>query len=64
MLKIFQQKQYTEKQYQKPLYQQGLDQIRFEMMKLKLMFDNLPKHLQKDIDGLSQEKRFGDMLEG
>lgn len=44
LYKLFQIKHQTEKQYEKIVYQQGLDQLKFELMKLLLSFESMPKH--------------------
>ena len=58
--KLFQIKASTDKQYEKVVYQQGLDQIKFEMMKLKVLYDTLPVHMQKYLDQFVK----GEKLEG
>ena len=35
------------------MFQEGLDSLKFELMKLSLMYDQLPKHLQRWVDSNS-----------
>jgi hypothetical protein len=36
-------KQQTEKQYEKEIFQEGLDSLKLELMRLSLLFDQMPK---------------------
>mmetsp|Transcript_31265 Transcript_31265/g.47851 ORF Transcript_31265/g.47851 Transcript_31265/m.47851 type:complete len:191 (+) Transcript_31265:2425-2997(+) len=50
LLTVFQHKHQLSKQYEKVVYQQGMDQLKFELMKLELMFEALPLHQRKNLD--------------
>lgn len=49
LYKFFQIKHQAEKQFEPSLFQQGLDQLKFELMKLSLMFEALPEHQKMQI---------------
>ena len=45
LCKLFSIKYQTEKQYERAMYRQGLDQLKFELMKLSLLYDAVPMHV-------------------
>lgn len=64
LYKVFQLKQHAESQYHLELFQEGLDTLKFELMKLSLLYDSMPESLQKELDKYVPDgsANFKDML--
>jgi len=62
LYKVFQIKQHTQNQYELPLQQEGLDCLKFELMKLSLIYEQMPPHQKNYVDSFLNGKSFKDVI--